>query len=89
MPVDGLPTRSDRSLRRRCSRPIVWVTPVLAAAIVLGLFTSVLAQPPTLDDVLSRLESYVAAYESRLSTVVAEERYAQTLQIRSGSRVER
>ncbi len=37
---------------------------------------------------LSRLESYVAAYESRLSTVVAEERYAQTLQIRSGSRAD-
>ena len=64
------------------------VTPGTGSGDRAALFTSVLAQPPTLDDVLSRLESYVAAYESRLSTVVAEERYAQTLQIRSGSRAD-
>ena len=50
-----------------------------------GTLTSVLAQPPTLDDVLSRLESYVAAYESRLSRWWLRNDTHRSLQIRSAA----
>ena len=37
----------------------------------------VVAEPPTLDEVLSRLDTYLIAYEQRLSSLVAEEHYEQ------------
>ncbi len=41
--------------------------------------SAVAAQPPTLKDVLARLDDYLAKYERTLVAVVAEEKYEQTL----------
>ena len=38
---------------------------------------SLVGQQPTLDDVLSRLDTYLIGYEQRLFSLVAEEHYEQ------------
>jgi hypothetical protein len=58
-------------------------TPALAALIAATMGAAVAgaqAQAPALEDVLRRLDAYLARYEAILATVVAEERYSQTLQ---------
>ena len=68
--------------------------PALAAvAAVLWLAGNVLraAPSPSLEDVVERLDRYLAAYEPRLSAVVADEEYEQWLSgfISSGRRAMR
>ena len=60
---------------------------VMSHALRLGLaltLTSLVvtagAQAPRLDDVVGRVNDYVAAYETQLAAVVAEESYTQTLE---------
>jgi hypothetical protein len=50
---------------------------VLIPVIVLGASADVLAQQPSLRDVLARLDQYLLQYEKTLASVVAEERYSQ------------
>jgi len=54
----------------------------LAVNLIIGLCLSatVSGREPRLKDVLSRLEQYLATYESELTTLVAEEHYEQSIQ---------
>src|SRR5262249_13079570 len=47
--------------------------------------TAAISREPSLKDVLSRLETYLAAYESDLATLVAEEQYEQWVQPKNGA----
>lgn len=60
---------------------------VAAVLAVTGAATG--AQQPTLNEVLRRLDTYLQTYEAVLASVVAEERYVQELEPRSGPRVAR
>jgi hypothetical protein len=59
--------------------------PLRAAVAVVAIATSASGQPrpPTLNDVLSRLDAYLERYETTVATVVAEERYSQTLEFKA------
>jgi hypothetical protein len=54
-------------------------TAVLAAALAAPGARAAQAPPPDVDTIVARAAAYVADYESRLSSVVAEERYEQRL----------
>ena len=56
------------------------------AVIVWLMGAGVGAQQPSLRDVLARLDSYLQQYEETLASVVAEERYVQTLTTYDGPR---
>ena len=84
------PRKIDRKIdgRGRSAHDLGWMEPqphrrlggrlaaTMAAASVCYA-ASVVAAPPTLDEVLSRLDTYLIAYEQRLSSLVAEEHYEQ------------
>jgi hypothetical protein len=59
---------------------------LLAVNLIVALFLSaaVSGREPRLKDVLSRLEQYLATYESELATLVAEEHYEQSIQPADG-----
>jgi hypothetical protein len=59
---------------------------LLAANLIIGLCLSatVSGREPRLKDVLSRLNRYLATYESELATLVAEEHYEQSMQSADG-----
>ena len=53
---------------------------LVALLVVAGLGHPLAGREPRLKDVLSRLETYLTAYETELATLVAEERYEQWIQ---------
>ena len=55
--------------------------PLLAAFAAVIVVADVRAQRVSLDDVLARLDRYLLAYEQTLASVVAEERYSQTMSV--------
>jgi len=52
---------------------------MIAAVVASGSLASAQTPAPTLDDVVTRVTAYVAAYERQFSALVAEERYVQEL----------
>ena len=69
-------------VERNVDPVVVFITVSVIVAVVA---TAASAQSPTtLTDVLARSARYVADYQERLSSVVAEERYEQRVESRSG-----
>src|SRR5215467_12355104 len=56
----------------------------LSVLVSLCLSTAVIGREPSLKDVVSRLETYLAAYENNLATLVAEEQYEQWVEPKKG-----
>ena len=59
---------------------------IAALVCVTGGGVAAQAPSPTLREVLTRLDAYLAAYESTLATLVAEEHYTQTVESSSSAR---
>ena len=59
----------------------MYVRRFLGALALVAAFGATAAAQPSLNDILSRLDRYLAEYEQTLASVVAEERYSQTLSI--------
>ena len=55
----------------------------VAALIVAASASAHSAGPPRLREVVDRIGAYVSAYQQRISTIVAEEEYRQTIEDRS------
>ena len=58
---------------------------IVLAGFVGGLGVVVSAQQPKLDVVVARLGTYLEQYEQRLSTVIADELYRQTIDVRTST----
>jgi hypothetical protein len=68
----------------RLSDAAARVAAAAAAIVAAGVVLSGLQSPPDPDALVARAAAYVADYQARLSSVVAEERYEQRLRVLTG-----